>query len=214
MTSSPRSPDMHSIRKVAVLLFDEFDLLDFSGPYEVFSAANRGMSPRAFSLYTVAEEPNPDHGGLSLSVHYSLEDCPQPDILIIPGGYGTRKLVHNARLIEWIKNRATRAELVLSVCTGALLLAKSGLLDGLEATTHHAAIELLRKISPRITVRDDCRLVDNGKIVTSAGIASGIDMALHVVSRLLGTEHALEVAEHLEYQWQPTEVPCQLQAAE
>ena len=203
---------MHQTRNVAVLLFDEFDLLDFSGPYEVFCCANRGTCPRAFNLYTVAEEPNPDHGGLSLAVHYSLDDCPQPDILVIPGGYGTRKLVSNARIIDWIKRNAAGAELVLSVCTGALLLGKAGLLDGLEGTTHHNALDLLRKVSPRISVRDDCRLVDNGRVITSAGISSGIDMALHVVARLLGIDHALEVARHLEYVWQPTEIAPEFQA--
>ena len=111
-------------------------------------------------------------------------------VLLVPGGQGTRKEMHNPALIDWIRQASTKAELVLSVCTGALLLAKAGLLDGLEATTHHGAIDLLRQTAPKTTVHADRRFVDNGRVVCSAGIAAGIDMSLHVVSRLLGKEVA------------------------
>jgi transcriptional regulator GlxA family with amidase domain len=109
--------------------------------------------------------------------------------------------MHNAVLIEWIKARSQEAELVLSVCTGAVLLAKAGLLDGLEATTHHGAIDLLREVAPKKTVHADRRFVDNGRVVCSAGIAAGIDMSLHVVARLLCREIAGKTARQMEYPW-------------
>jgi transcriptional regulator GlxA family with amidase domain len=119
--------------------------------------------------------------------------------LLVPSGQGTRKEMHNSVLIDWIKQASSQAELVLAVCTGALLLAKAGLLDGLEATTHHGAIELLREVAPRTTVHADRRFVDNGQVICSAGIAAGIDMSLHVVGRLLGREVAERTARQMEY---------------
>ncbi len=109
--------------------------------------------------------------------------------------------MHNPALIEWIRQASEKAELILSVCTGALLLAKAGLLDGLEATTHHGAIDLLRATAPQTTVHTDRRFVDNGRVICSAGIAAGIDMSLHVVGRLLGQEVAEKTAKQMEYPW-------------
>jgi transcriptional regulator GlxA family with amidase domain len=153
----------------------------------------------------VAEKPGPvlTRGGLSVNPHHRLADCPRPDLLLVPGGQGTRQEMHNAVLTDWIRQEAEKAELVLSVCTGALLLAKAGLLDGLEATTHHGAIDLLRQVSPKTMVHADRRFVDNGRVVCSAGIAAGIDMSLHVVGRLLGREMAEKTARQMEYPWQP-----------
>lgn len=192
-------------RTLAILIFDEVEVLDFCGPFEVFSVANRFTEPPAFTVLTMAETAKPvlTRGGLSVNPHHTIADCPPPDILIVPGGYGTRKEMHNATLIDWIRQAAPRAELILSVCTGALLLAKAGLLDGLEATTHHSAIELLRETAPKTTVHADRRFVDNGRVVCSAGIAAGVDMSLHVVARLLGNEIAEKTAKHMEYPWEP-----------
>jgi len=111
--------------------------------------------------------------------------------------------MHNPVLIDWIKECSQKAELVLSVCTGALLLAKAGLLEGLTATTHHTAIELLKEITPNTTIVSNKRFVDNGKIILSAGIATGIDMSLYVVAKLLGKEQALQTAQYIEYNWKP-----------
>jgi len=111
--------------------------------------------------------------------------------------------MHSAVLTDWIRQASEKAELVLSVCTGALLLAKAGLLDGLEATTHHGAIDLLREVAPKTTVHADRRFVANGQVVCSAGIAAGIDMSLHVIARLLGREVAERTARQMEYPWQP-----------
>lgn len=192
-------------RVVAILIFDEVEVLDFCGPFEVFSVASRFIDPPAFKVLTVAEKAGPvvTRGGLSVNAHHQLADCPQPDILLVPGGQGTRQEMHNPTLVEWVGRNSVKAELVLSVCTGALLLAKAGLLDGLEATTHHAAIDLLRQTAPKTTVYADRRFVDNGRVVCSAGIAAGIDMSLHVVGRLLGEEFAQKVARQMEYPWQP-----------
>ena len=138
-----------------------------------------------------------------MNPRYTLADAPAIDVFVIPGGQGTRSLMYDAALISGISKRAATAERVLSVCTGALLLAKCGLLDGLTATTHHAVLELLREVAPRTAVRDDVRFVDNGKVITSAGVAAGIDMSLYVVEKLLSREIAVATARHIEYPWSP-----------
>ena len=195
---------MSKTRTLAILVFDDVEVLDFCGPFEVFSVANRFTEPPAFNVLTVAEKPSPPvvtRGGLSVNPHHRLLDCPQPDVLLVPGGQGTRKEMNNPALIDWIGQASTKAELVLSVCTGALLLAKAGLLDGLGATTHHGAIDLLRQTAPQTTVHTDRRFVDSGRVICSAGIAAGIDMSLHVVRRLLGQEVAMKTARQMEYPW-------------
>jgi transcriptional regulator GlxA family with amidase domain len=191
---------------LAILIFEDVEVLDFCGPFEVFSVANRFTESPAFAVLIVAENPGPvvTRGGLSVNPHYRLADCPQPDVLLVPGGQGICKEMHNPALIEWIRQASEKAELVLSVCTGALLLARAGLLDGLEATTHHGATDLLRQVAPKTTVHADHRFVDNGRVVCSAGIAAGIDLSLHVLARLLGREVAVRTAQQLEDPWQPT----------
>lgn len=192
---------MSAPRNVAILIFDDVELLDFCGPLEVFSVAGRFIEPPGWKVFTVAQSAGVvvTHDGLSVVPHHAVVDCPKPDILLVPGGQGTRHQMHNEALIEWIKETSRDAELVLSVCTGALLLAKAGLLEGLEATTHHGGLELLKSIASDTKIRDDVRFVDNGKIITSAGIAAGIDMAFHVVVRLFGKECAQRTARQMEY---------------
>jgi transcriptional regulator GlxA family with amidase domain len=194
---------MTNTRNLAILIFPDVEVLDFCGPFEVFSVANRFIDPAAFSVFTVAKKPGPvvTYNGLSVHPHFQLIDCPKPDILLVPGGRGTRTEMHDPAIIDWIKDAAGGAELVLSVCTGSLLLAKAGLLDELEATTHHGALDLLKELAPTTTVHDDRRYVDNGRIICSAGIAAGIDMSLHVVARLLGDEVAVKTARQMEYPW-------------
>ena len=196
---------MTTSRTVAILVFDEVEVLDFCGPFEVFSVAGRFTDPAAFRVVTVAQKARPvlARGGLSVNPHHLPAGCPRPDVLLVPGGQGTRKEMHNPELIRWVKEASAGAELVLSVCTGALLLAKAGLLDGLEATTHHGAVELLRQTAPNTIVHANRRFVDNGRVVCSAGIAAGIDMSLHVVGRLLGAEAAVRTARQMEYPWGP-----------
>lgn len=192
---------MASPRNLAILIFDDVEVLDFCGPFEVFSVANRWTDPAAFNVITVSEKPGPviARNGLSVNPHYGLEDCPRADLLLVPGGQGTRREMHNEALLDWIKRRSTEAEMIMSVCTGALLLAQVGLLNGLEATTHHGAIGLLREVAPSTTIHEDRRFVDNGRIICSAGVAAGIDMSLHVVARLLGEDIAVKTARQMEY---------------
>ncbi len=139
--------------------------------------------------------------GLRVVPDRSFADAGAIDVLIVPGGQGTRPLVSDQAVLDWIRARADEAELVLSVCTGALLLAKCGLLDGLAATTHHLSLGLLEELAPRTVVRADERWVDNGRVITSAGVAAGIDMSFHVVKRLLGSEAAETTARYIEYPW-------------
>ena len=194
---------MFTPKNVAILIFDEVEVLDFCGPFEVFSVTAQGTQPTPFTVFTVAERVGPvlARNQLSVNPRYTIADCPRPDILLVPGGFGTRKEMHNQKLIDWIAACATQAELMLSVCTGALLFAKAGLLEGLTATTHHGAIDLLKRTAPNTTVVDDQRFVDNGRVILSAGVSAGIDMSFHVVERLLGTEVALQTARQMEYPW-------------
>jgi transcriptional regulator GlxA family with amidase domain len=189
-------------RNVAIFMFDDVEVLDFAGPFEVFSVTSElNKDSRPFAVSTVAEHPGAvsARNGLNVNPHCTFSDCPPPDILIVPGGLGTRKLIDNSAVIKWIEDCSQTAELVLSVCTGSLLLAKAGLLEGLAATTHHGALDLLRELAPNTTIIENQRFVDNGKIITSGGIAAGIDMSLHVVGKLLGAAQAEQTAEHMEY---------------
>ncbi|HEX6184860.1 MAG TPA: DJ-1/PfpI family protein [Pyrinomonadaceae bacterium] len=191
------------MKNVAILIFDEVEVLDFCGPFEVFSVAGRRSGLDPFSVYTVAQTSGPvvARNNLSVNPAHTLADCPRPDVLLVPGGYGTRREMHNEVLTDWIRQRAEGVELLLSVCTGALLLAKAGLLEGLSATTHHGAFDLLREVAPKTAVLESERVVDNGKIILSAGISAGIDMSLYAVGRLLGEEQAEETARYMEYDW-------------
>ncbi|HEY9282819.1 MAG TPA: DJ-1/PfpI family protein [Pyrinomonadaceae bacterium] len=191
------------MKNVAILIFDDVEVLDFCGPFEVFSVAGRRSGLNPFNVYTVAQNPGPVAARNNFSVNpaHTLSDCPRPDVLLVPGGYGTRREMHNEALTGWIARRAAEVELLLSVCTGALLLARAGLLEGLSATTHHGAFDLLREVAPNTAVLESERVVDNGKIILSAGISAGIDMSLYAVGRLLGEEQAEETAAYMEYDW-------------
>lgn len=188
-----------SRKNVAIFLHEGVELLDFAGPTEVFSAANRG---RTFNVYTVAASDKllVSQGVVTIKPQYTLANCPKPDIIVLPGG-ATRIPLQDEKVIEWIKKASADTEVTMSVCTGAFLLAKAGLLDGKEATTHYASIEALRKTAKQTKVHADRRFVDNGKVITSAGVSAGIDAALHVVERLLGAEAARETARYMEYRW-------------
>ncbi len=190
------------MRNVAILLFDEAEELDFAGPLEVFAAASELHEETPFEVYTVAEHTRAirAHNGLRVLPEYSFSNCPAPDILVVSGGYGARSAMHHAAVVEWVKARAQQAEQVLGICTGAFILASAGLLDGLEVTTHHELLDHLEEIAPKATVGEQ-RVVDGGKILTSGGIAPGIDLSLHVVSKLLGEAHAQRTARYIGYPW-------------
>lgn len=203
---------MNSPRTVAILIFDEVEVLDFAGPFEVFSVAGRSEGAEPFRVLTVGPTGSTvrTRGGLAVTPHHSLDDCPDSDLLLVPGGFGVRALLEDRRVLDWIAHRAAQAELVLSVCTGSLLLAAAGLLEGLEATTHHLSLDRLEQLAPSTRVHRDRRLVDTGRLVTSAGVAAGIDMSFHVLARLLGEESARATARYIEYPWPPAssrEVP-------
>ncbi len=193
-------------RSVAILIFDDVEVLDFCGPFEVFSVTQRNEVSRPFRVFTVAQHAGvvTARNGLRVLPDFDCQGAPRPDLLVVPGGQGTRREMHNGQLLEWIRAQEPECELVLSVCTGALLLAKAGLLDGLSATTHHGALDLLREVAPRTTVEAARRVVDNGTLITSAGVAAGIDMSLYVVARLLGEDVAQETAHYMEYPWPGT----------
>ncbi len=194
-----RSPSPESAaarRTVAILVYEGVELLDFAGPGEVFAAAGR------FDVFTVGPTlaPVTSQGFVEVQPRYSVASAPRPDILIVPGG-AAGNVISNEAVMSWIKATAGRAEQVLSVCNGAMVLAHAGLLDGLEATTHHGSLAALRQHAPRTTVHDDRRFVDNGKVVTAAGVSAGIDMSLHVVAKLLGAGAASSTARYMEYAW-------------
>jgi transcriptional regulator GlxA family with amidase domain len=190
-------------RRVAVLLFDNVEVMDFAGPFEVFGVTGQREGKALFDVFTVAREMRPvlARNNLSVNPDYGFRDCPTADILVVPGGFGTRREKHNASVIDFIRAASEPAERVLSVCSGALLLAKAGLLDGLRATTHRGALAELAADAPRTTVLSEARVVDNGRIVLSAGISAGIDAALHIVGDLCGVAQAAETATYMEYDW-------------
>lgn len=189
------------MKTVAILLFDGVEVLDFAGPYEVFGVAGGDRS--LYHVLTVAEHPGPvlARNGLSINPDHTFASLPRIDVLVVPGGFGTRREKHNERMLEFIRHQASMAELVLSVCSGALLLAKAGLLVGCHATTHHGALAELGIDEPHCVVLPDARLVDNGKFMTSAGISMGIDASLFAVAREYGYVVAEATATYMEYDW-------------
>jgi transcriptional regulator GlxA family with amidase domain len=189
-------------KNIAIFVFDEVEVLDFAGPFEVFSVTDALRNREAFSVFLCAESRGTVRAvnGLKILADYTLEDCPSPDVLIVPGGFGTRALLNKPALLEWLRRKSRTAEIVASVCTGALLLAKAGLLDGLQITTHHGALDLLRELAPAAVVDPSKRFHDNGKFCISAGVSAGIDLSLHLVARLLGPEAADQTARQMEYE--------------
>lgn len=195
-------------RTVAILVFDGVELLDFAGPYEAFTAAGRRADGGLFNTLTVAEtmEPVRSSAGVRVLPDVTLSDCPPIDVLVVPGGMGTRVQIDNPVVIDWIREVAGNTEVTTSVCTGSFLLAKAGLMgDGSRATTHWGSIERFRADYPQITVLERVRFVDDGAIVSSAGVSAGIDMSLHVIERLCGRDAAASSARLMEYDyWNPT----------
>jgi transcriptional regulator GlxA family with amidase domain len=185
-------------RTLGVVLFPEFELLDVFGPLEAF-----GGLPDRFHVVTVAETAGPVTSAQRTRAvaDTSFADCPPCDLLLVPGGIGTRREVGNAALLDWLRTRAASAELVLSVCTGAALLARAGLLDGRRATTNKRAFAWVVEQGPRVTWVKVARWVDDGRFVTSSGVSAGIDMSLHVIARLLGEQVAEDAAVRMEYEW-------------
>lgn len=194
---------------VGIYLFDDVEVLDFAGPFEVFSTASRVKlrlqpdDPKPFEVITLAEDAGAVNarGGLVVQPQFSLSDHPALDVLIIPGGIVTAEL-QRAGVIDWITRTAQATTITASVCTGSFLLGKAGLLHGKGATTHWEDIPDLRAMFPDVHVKDQMRWVDTGQVVTAAGISAGIDMSLHLVSRLESEDLAVRTARQMEYDWQ------------
>jgi transcriptional regulator GlxA family with amidase domain len=200
------------MRNVAIFIFDEVEVLDFAGPFEIFSVSGlRSGKEKPFNVYTVAEKQAISaRNNLLITANYLLPNCPKPAIILIPGGggihadgtpFGSRKEMHNEVLLNWIKEQNKTVELVLSVCTGSLILAKAGLLEGISATTHWKAVDAMQAAAPNTTLFPEKRWVDNGRIILSAGVSAGIDMSLYVISKLLGKAMADENAQYIQYDY-------------
>ena len=191
-------------RKVAIVVYQGVELLDFAGPGEVFSAV-RAEGRMAFDVFTVAgsRESIVSQGFVEVTPEHTFEDCPAPDIVVVPGG---NVPLQDLALREFVLDCSKNSELVMSVCNGAGVLAAAGLLDGLEVTTHHGSLELVQTLAPTARVLSNRRFVDHGNILTSAGVSAGIDGALHVVARLHGADAARATARYMEYDWRPDEI--------
>jgi len=176
-------------------------VLDFAGPYEVFSVTSELNDHELFEVFTIGENQGiiKTVNGLKVIADYSIEDHPHVDILIVPGGEGTRSQVQNQKVMEWIQKIQPETEITMSVCTGSVLLGKLGLLDGLESTTHHQVLELLKKSAPNTIVNPNKRMIDHGSIATCGGISAGIDLSLHMVERLHGSEIRKHTQAYMEY---------------
>ncbi len=192
---------------VGILIFENVEVLDFAGPFEVFSRTRLAAGPESrrsdegapLNVFTVAKtaETVRATGGLQVVPEFSFADAPAIDLLVVPGGFGTRPLLEDDETLDWIRRVAARTRHTTSVCTGSLLLARAGLLAGKRATTHWAAHDLLESLE--VDVARDQRWVDEDHIITSAGVAAGIDMCFHVVETLYGKDVADETARYIEY---------------
>lgn len=191
---------------VGILIFPQVEVLDFCGPFEVFavtrlSEERRREEPSPFKVVLVAEQREPvvTTGGMRVIPDYTLEDCPHLEILVVPGGMGTRAEIGNRRLIDWIAERGRQVTTLTAVCTGSMLLGQAGLLHGRRATTHWRSLGWMRETFPAIQVEETLHVVEDGAVVTSAGISAGIDMALRVVARYHGEAVARATARNMEY---------------
>lgn len=186
-------------KSVAFVLFDGAEELDFVGPWEVFTMVN-AVAPGEVTAFTVAENAGviACAKGLKVMAEHSFETCPAADIILIPGGRGTRTERNNPAMLEFVTRMDRAAEFTTSVCTGSLVLQSAGLLKGLRATTHWGSIELLRRPGD-CEVLEDTRFVDNGRIITSSGVSAGIDMALHLAGRIWGAKVAMDTQKAMEY---------------
>lgn len=198
---------------VGILLFPEIEVLDFAGPFEVFSRvrlapgveSRRSDETAPFRVFTIAKTEHEliATGGLRVVPHFSFMNHPHIDLLVVPGGFGTRRLLEDVETLAWVRTVAKTTSLTTSVCTGSLLLAKAGLLSGLQATTHWGALDLLESIGTsengKVQVVRNSRYVDCGNVITSAGVSSGIDMAFHIVEKMFGKEVADETAKYIEF---------------
>ncbi len=194
-------------RHIGILLFLDVEELDAIGPWEVLSWWTKTFPEDGFAVSCLSR----DGGivecakGLSVMAHHSFADAPALDVLVHPGGRGTRPQLQDDAHLDWVREQRVAVPLLTSVCTGSLVFAAAGLLTGRPATTHWGSLDLLASLDPSIEVRPDDRFVDDGDLITSAGVSAGIDMALHLVSRLGSPERARQVARGIQYETVPLE---------
>lgn len=189
-------------RNVAILIFDEAEVLDFAGPFEVFSVTSELRNYEPFTVFTISETTNPIKAvnGLTIIPDYAINDHPPIDILIIAGGSGTKQLLTNSSVLGWIEKIHATCEHTLSICSAARLLGKLGLLDDKPFCTHHEVYDHLKEIAPTSLPQKDKRFVQSGeRLYTSGGISAGIDLSFHIVEKLLGSEAARQTATYMEY---------------
>jgi transcriptional regulator GlxA family with amidase domain len=197
---------------VGILIFDDVEILDVAGPFEVFAVTRLNDEQRLqqsspFKVYLISEikKQITAIGGLRLTPDVTITECPNLDLLIIPGGWGTRKESKNRILVNWIGNQFTNDRLIASVCTGSSLLGKAGLLDGRDATTHWRAFDFLQESAPKARILKNVRFTLIEPIFTSAGVSAGIDLALRIVSHFFGTNIGQATASHMEYPYPNTD---------
>ena len=192
-------------RSVGIFVFDGVEPLDTVGPFEAFLCAENADEEALFDVFLFAETRAPvtATGGLIMTPRHGFGDLPSIDILLVPGGNGTRTLSKRNDITSWVEQRHADCDLTLSVCTGAQVLAAAGLLKNQKTTTHWATYDWLRSIEPDVDVQEGARYVDNGDIVCSSGVSAGIDMALHVIERLHGADVAARAARNMEYEYWP-----------
>ena len=196
--------------RVGIFLFDDVEVLDFAGPYEVFTTASRMAARRnpaqaePFTVVTLAATPQVcARAGLTVLADQALDNTPPLDLLIVPGGVVDAEL-QKPEVVQWVATQSATAQWTASICTGAFLLAAAGLLDGRPATTHWEDLADLQTRFPNVTVKEGVRWVDDGNVLTSGGISAGIHLSLHLVARLAGQELAVITARQMEFDWEPT----------
>jgi transcriptional regulator GlxA family with amidase domain len=191
---------MSERKKIAAILFDGFELLDVFGPLEAFGILSY---QKTYEVITVAARLSPvaSAQGPKTAPDFSFDDCPLLDMFLIPGGIGTRREVNNDLLLQWLRDRTAAAANVMSVCTGAAVLARTGLLDGRRATTNKRSFAWASGNGPKVNWVKEARWVEDGKFWTSSGVSAGIDMALAVIARVASSETAEQIATQMEYDW-------------
>jgi transcriptional regulator GlxA family with amidase domain len=192
-------------KHIGILLFDDVEELDAVGPWEVLAFWTRFFPEDGWDVTTLSSDGGPITAakGLSIGARHSMADAPALDVLVHPGGIGTRPLLRDPAHLDWVRAQREAVALMTSVCTGSLVYAAAGLLAGRPATTHWASLDLLAELDPTIDVRREARFVDDGDLVTSAGVSAGIDMALHLVARLASADRARAVRRGIQYDPEP-----------
>jgi len=187
----------------AIFIFDNVEVLDFTGPFEIFNSANRILKDESFKVFTVAESDKMVYAryGLQVTPDFTIQNCPKPDIIVIPGGEGRKVQMNNNVILQWIRSGFAELQYLFSICTGAFILGNTGLLNGQKATTHHLSYDEFEKTFPQVGLIKNVPYVDNGKIITSAGISTGMKASLYLLDKISGGMLGKRTAEYMEYDY-------------